>query len=308
MSTQNVNLKEQKETTYDFLISYRAASGSAYSMPKIHYHSNYEVHFILEGERTLLLDNQIEHLKAGDLLFIRSNDIHRFMARNNTQHSRYMIEFRPEFMIQLMSDSNIDLGHLIDVKSHILRLGGEDRKLINTLFDSLENMMAGLSKSPQKIITHFSEIDDDRRLTYTKALVKLKLAELLIQMSLIGQGKSDAKEREVPSNSLHQKVPMIIDYIHRHYKSSITLDSICESFYMSKSYFCKIFKEVTGTSFIHYLNEVRIKEAKVMLESDGDTVTTIASELGYNSSTHFGRVFKEITGFSPREYRRLVKR
>lgn len=303
-------LKEEKETSYDFLLSYRSLSKAAYSMPKIHYHDNYEVHLLLKGERTILLNNQVLHFNAGDLLFIKSNDIHRFIARNNTPHSRYMIEFQPDFLKPLMADSHINLHELLSVGSHLMTLNIEDLHTIKTLFDALKQMTSTNSDSitehnHQHIIGHFSDLSTDMVVTYNKALVKLKLAELLLQMSLIRLKQPTDSQEEVANNSLHKKIPMIIEYIHKHYKSPLTIDMICQTFYISKSYFCKLFKEVTGTSFIHYLNEVRIKEAKVLLLTTQSKVAALAVELGFNSSTHFGRTFKEITGYSPRDYRKV---
>lgn len=52
------------------------------------------------------------------------------------------------------------------------------------------------------------------------------------------------------------------------------------------------------------LNELRVKEAKVLLAETDVEVTVISSESGFNSIATFNRVFKEIEGVSPTNYRK----
>ena len=56
-------------------------------------------------------------------------------------------------------------------------------------------------------------------------------------------------------------------------------------------------------SFTEYLNNVRIKEARILLEKSDMRVIDIAEAVGYSSSCHFGRVFKSVVGDSPLGYR-----
>lgn len=67
------------------------------------------------------------------------------------------------------------------------------------------------------------------------------------------------------------------------------------------SRFCKV---ATGFTFVEYVNSVRIKEAKHLLEQTTLKVNLIARKVGFGSVTHFGRVFKAVTGHAPLYYRK----
>jgi AraC-like DNA-binding protein len=85
----------------------------------------------------------------------------------------------------------------------------------------------------------------------------------------------------------------------------ITLDDISKEFFISKSYFSKAFKSVTGFTFTEHLNNIRVREARLLLRGTNSNVSEIAFKVGFESITHFGRVFKSIAGYSPLKYRNL---
>jgi AraC-like DNA-binding protein len=51
------------------------------------------------------------------------------------------------------------------------------------------------------------------------------------------------------------------------------------------------------------LNELRVKEAKILLRQTNEDIRIIAEEAGFNSIATFNRVFKGLEGVSPRQYR-----
>jgi YesN/AraC family two-component response regulator len=103
----------------------------------------------------------------------------------------------------------------------------------------------------------------------------------------------------------HQKISEMADYINKHYAESLTLSDVSTAFHMSAPYTSRMFKQVTGFSYIEYVNSVRVKEAQRRLRETKHKIIRIAEEVGFDSVAHFGRVFKQISGLAPMEYRRL---
>ena len=50
----------------------------------------------------------------------------------------------------------------------------------------------------------------------------------------------------------------IINYINNHFTSDITLDSLCELFFISKYHLCRIFKQSTGLTVQAYIRQKRL--------------------------------------------------
>ncbi len=98
-----------------------------------------------------------------------------------------------------------------------------------------------------------------------------------------------------------------LDYIKRNYMNKLTLDEVAEHVYFSGTYFSKIFKNETGTTFNKYLNKVRISASKQMLKDKDMALADIADAVGFHDQSHFSKMFKTVTGTSPKKYRESLK-
>lgn len=94
------------------------------------------------------------------------------------------------------------------------------------------------------------------------------------------------------------------DYVADHYgEEDVSLDTVCEQLGVSKAYFSTIFKKETGTNFIGYLTEYRMKVAGRLLIETDEKSYVIANRVGYTDPNYFSYVFKRSFGVSPSKYR-----
>ncbi|MDH5766951.1 MAG: helix-turn-helix domain-containing protein, partial [Gammaproteobacteria bacterium] len=63
----------------------------------------------------------------------------------------------------------------------------------------------------------------------------------------------------------------------------------------------------TGSTLIEYTQNLRIEEAKRLLEAGPMPVDDISITCGYEDASFFRRLFKRLTGLSPSQYRRLFQ-
>lgn len=96
----------------------------------------------------------------------------------------------------------------------------------------------------------------------------------------------------------------IIDYINGNYALPITSDDICRALSISRAYMSREFNREVNMPLRDYINQVRVKNAKVLLESSGLTVSEIAYTVGFSDSGYFSAVFKKAVGQPPREYKK----
>ena len=100
-----------------------------------------------------------------------------------------------------------------------------------------------------------------------------------------------------------ERIVEIISYIRGDYKN-VTLETLSDTFHLSKPYLSKYIKEKAGMTFQEVVKEERMKKARALLRETNQTVETIAAEVGYENVEHFNRLFKKNYGITPVQYRK----
>lgn len=118
-------------------------------------------------------------------------------------------------------------------------------------------------------------------------------------------GTKDFEEQYVKPDEAKTSamIKTVKKYLEEHYKEDISLQDVADVLGYSDVYFCKIFKQSFGKSFIVYLNEMRIAKAKEALANPFINIKNVSTEAGYREQNYFARVFKRMTGQTPTEYR-----
>jgi YesN/AraC family two-component response regulator len=96
----------------------------------------------------------------------------------------------------------------------------------------------------------------------------------------------------------------VIDYCTRHFTNEISLSSLEEELHLSKYYISHLFNNRIHVHFNHYVNSLRIYEAKRLLRHSDKSVAEIGGMVGFNTLRTFNRAFIEQTGVTPSSYRK----
>ena len=264
------------------IVDYSRRAGS-YTMPEHHFHDVYEIYFLLSGSRYYFIQDNTYYIRAGDLVLIDKYEIHRTVETLENTHERILFHM-DESMLQ---DADGSWG-----------------QVLQELF------------SKGSIILSF----DEAQQRYVRSLTERILAEMrqrdsgygIVIMSLIAQILAFAlrnreQQRKTAEDSLkfaNKRIFEILDSINQEFAKPLTLSGVAQQFFISKFYLSHAFKDVTGFTFVEYLNNVRVREAQRLLKKTSLPVSRIAEETGFESVTHFGRVFKKISNVSPLQYRK----
>lgn len=100
-------------------------------------------------------------------------------------------------------------------------------------------------------------------------------------------------------------VHQMLDYIHLHYDSKLTISQIARFLNIDRVYLSTLVKEKLQTSPQQYLLNYRLVKAMELLQDKSLTVTDIAKAVGYDDPLLFSKMFKKKTGLSPSIYRAL---
>ncbi len=98
------------------------------------------------------------------------------------------------------------------------------------------------------------------------------------------------------------------EFISKNYASQDTcLKIVADAVHLSPNHFSTVFSQECGITFIEYLTNVRIEEAKKLLRESDMRSSDIAYECGFSDPHYFSFIFKKNLGMSPREYKNSVK-
>ena len=102
-------------------------------------------------------------------------------------------------------------------------------------------------------------------------------------------------------------IKRIVEYINTHSHEALSLKTLSYKYDLSAAYLGQIFKKETGQSFSAYLNDIRIDQAKKLLQNRHLKEYEVAREIGYTDASYFYRIFKKQTGMNPSEYRENIE-
>lgn len=108
-------------------------------------------------------------------------------------------------------------------------------------------------------------------------------------------------------NKSTKKMKQAVEYIHENYMKDLNMAVVSNYISMNYSLFSSNFKEYTGSNFVNYLKDIRMKEAEKLLTYTNKRIIEISQEIGYENEKHFMKVFKTTYGVSPSEYRKNTK-
>ena len=93
-------------------------------------------------------------------------------------------------------------------------------------------------------------------------------------------------------------------YIRTHYSDcTLNMKKCSEELYLSYSYITRVLKRQIGKTFVEYLNEIRILEAKRQLQMPRARISETAIAVGFSHTSYFNVVFKKMTGVTPSQFR-----
>jgi AraC family transcriptional regulator len=96
-------------------------------------------------------------------------------------------------------------------------------------------------------------------------------------------------------------------YIEANLGSKITIAQMAAFVALSKSHFCRAFKQSIGSCPMTYVATRRVERAKLMMSSSQERLSAIALACGFADQPHLNRYFRRVVGISPGLWRRSLE-
>ena len=98
-------------------------------------------------------------------------------------------------------------------------------------------------------------------------------------------------------------VSKAVRYIREHYAEQLSLTQVASYVSLNTDYFCRRFKEETGSNFSNYLTRIRLEKARELLKTTNKKVYEVAECVGYENLSYFSTIFKKHYCINPFDFR-----
>jgi len=133
-----------------------------------------------------------------------------------------------------------------------------------------------------------------------------ELLEMYLRQLFLLIQRTRQEQKPTVNTFVQEEMEHAMRYFQEHYHEQIIIEDYAQSRGMSVSWFLRNFKQITNTSPMQYVLNLRINNAVSLLENTDYNVTEIGAIVGYDNPLYFSRIFKKQKGVSPKDYRKLL--
>ncbi len=235
---------------------------------KMHTHDTIELYYFISGDCRCLVEGTEYLLQPRDILLIRPMESHTMIYRSDTPYERIVFNIPMRLLEQADPSGKL-----------------KERMLSRPL--GTHNLFTDADLGGEQFGDCLLSINESTEPASIIACCLLLLSEAL--------RASANKSTEPRTDRLGAR---IIDYVNRELFSPLSLESLSEEFFISRSQINRIFKENTGSSLWQYITAKRLLAARHRIRR-GEPAMLVAAECGYSDYSAFYRAYFKRFGISP---------
>lgn len=277
---------------FDSGIPFRAFMNDGMTIVYPHWHKEIEMIYCKLGTVRIGVNDEIIPINEGEIYYFASGEPHYFLASPNSERYVYQFDLKL-FDESLQHPEGKSLSHLLkDGERH-------SKNWPEELFVAVK----------QILLTTYEEEQDPQPASQFAIYAELYRMMTLFYRQLPQTAKptkSGAKSEALKHKETLEQLDSVFLYVEEHYLETITLEEVANYVGFSPYYFTRFFKKHTGLTFMSFLTEYRIDQAKFILANERLPMADVAEQAGFTSVKTFHHVFKETVGISPLKYQKSI--
>jgi len=255
-------------------------------------HDYFELVYLISGEIVWQVQDTFVTESVGDLFVMTRPKFHRV-----TEHSGRKVEVRSLFF-----DRNL-----------LASAAGSDFEYLDSLFTQAsiqQHLVAAGTNLPREIEQLIKEIERELPASSDRARLCIRTYVKMILVLLMDEVAQSALPSPISERhqSAMERFKPLFAAMERDYASRFSTEDAAATVNMSLSTFRRTFAQLTGDTFVQYLNTFRIAKAQKLLASTEMPISEIGLEVGFCDQSYFGMIFHRLTHTTPRSYRESMRR
>lgn len=259
-----------------------------YFDPTFHLHPEFQLSFVIKGEGTRIVGDNIKSFKARDMVLTGPNLPH--VWRSDDKYFEKESQLSTTVIVIYFHDHF--LGETLHQK--------EEMGSINKLFQKSERgleIRGGTKVIVSKMMRSLLGLNG-----MDSIIQLLKILDILAKSSecnLIAHNHPVSSNTEAETNRMNK----VYGYVMKNFRQKISLDEVAGIVNMTRTSFSRYFKSRVNKSFSDFLKEIRIKYACKLLKEEKMNIDNIGYECGFQTLSNFNKQFKKVMGKQPHNYR-----
>jgi AraC-like DNA-binding protein len=237
----------------------------------MHTHTYAEVYFFLSGRGIFHIEGSTYPLSPGDILLMRPSEAHFIEMDPEQPYERVVINFDTTLFSAIDPEGELTRP-LFGRKAGMLNLYRQ-KDFDRARYDSCLQGMLASSGGSRTVI----------------------LGNLILLLQQIAMIYADHPLKSVDDNTVEQA---IIQYINKNLHKELSLQILCDKFFISRAQLCRRFQKATGTSIGKYINVKRLLACHQLIQ-EGEKPSKVYSAYGYRDYSTFYRAYTRQFGQSP---------
>ncbi|MDO3410510.1 AraC family transcriptional regulator [Saccharibacillus sp. CPCC 101409] len=250
----------------------------------LHWHEHFEILVMHEGTAVFQIDNEAYHAGPGDMLLIPPGKLHAGYSTCDGDIRHSAIVFSGALFHDWMNDP-------LHVKMLAPYLEGRVRLPEHPNADTIAETCLPLF---HQILSEYCA----QRPGY-QLVIKMQLYQLFVQLARLFPEERESRAQLERRDFNRERFQPLLQRLEQRYAEPITVAEAAQMVNLNPYHFCKTFKQLTGRTFVEYLNVCRMNEAERLLEQGGLTVTEVSERVGCGDPSYFARLFRQHKGKTP---------
>lgn len=239
----------------------------------MHAHEWLEVLYFISGRGTYLVEGSQYPMEPHDVFILRPAEMHKLVIDPEVPYERIVIHFSPDML------SELDPSHDLLRPFYDRPLGQQNRY-------SLESDSDGLLRAAFSAFK-FDHVPD----------IRMNLIARLLLILTALDGLHGSGQLHTPAPGLQSE---LVAYVNEHLFEDISVQTIADAFYRSKSQVSRLFHQATGSPLWDYVVIKRLMAARAMIQR-GEAANSACTACGFSDYSAFYRAYRKQYGTSPRE-------
>lgn len=261
-----------------------------YSLFEAHYEKGYafpgEAHnfweclYVVNGEACVSGNERVYNLSRGSIIFHKPLEFHKFIINGIGGADLLIFSFAAQGPLTAC------------LEEKVFKLSEVQQNILASMLSFIHARMRETDPEVSKAAPASLCLEPFRTMPAYSQMVALYLQQLMLSLAEAGFVSSASS---APDAVIFRRA---ISYLSSNVHGQPSVPETARYCNVSQASLKRIFDKYAGIGIHKYLLKLKVKAAAELL-GNGDSVSHVAEQLGFNNQSYFSRAFKRETGLSP---------